>query len=77
MPSTGGGWPSFYAEEHHSQRLCRMEAMLTSMVFEGVFEALPDAAAGGRSRAASAWLPPLAWRLDELLAALRRPRLPQ
>ncbi|MDE2005610.1 MAG: amidohydrolase [Rhodospirillales bacterium] len=68
-PSTGGGWPSFYHEEHHSY-VQSMEALVTSLVLEGAFAELP------RLRVALveggfAWLPALAWRLDKHWARLR------
>jgi predicted TIM-barrel fold metal-dependent hydrolase len=37
---TGGGWPSYYAEEHQSNAHS-MAATLTSLVIEGVFERFP------------------------------------
>src|SRR6202022_1488373 len=37
---TGGGWPSYYAEEHHSNAHS-MAATLTSLVIEGVLERFP------------------------------------
>src|SRR6201982_3656181 len=37
---TGGGWPSYYAEEHQSNAHT-MAAMLTSLVLEGVPERFP------------------------------------
>ena len=40
-PSTGGGWPSFYHEEHPSY-LQSKEALVTSLVIEGVFEHIPN-----------------------------------
>ncbi|MGH7044321.1 MAG: amidohydrolase family protein [Acetobacteraceae bacterium] len=62
-PSTGGGWPSFYHEEHHSY-VQSMEALITSLVVEGVFERIPGLRVvlveGG-----FAWLPALTWRLDK------------
>ena len=40
-PSTGGGWTSYYMEEHHSVAQT-MQAVVTSLVFEGVFERFPE-----------------------------------
>lgn len=77
-PVTGGGWPSYYMEDMmaHSQSC---QALITSMVFEGVFERIP----GFRLvivEAGIAWLPALAWRLDAIwrknrgeLTAVKRP----
>ena len=38
---TGGGWPSYYFE-HHFTNVPSMEAVITSLVFEGVFEQFPE-----------------------------------
>lgn len=68
-PSTGSGWPSFYHEEHHSY-VQSMEALVTSLVVEGVFEQIPNLRVvlveGG-----FAWLPSLCWRLDKHWKRLR------
>ena len=67
--STGGGWPSFYHEEHPSY-VQSMQTLVTSLVCEGVFEEIPDLKVvlveGG-----FAWLPALAWRLDKHWKRLR------
>jgi len=67
--STGGGWPSFYCEEHPSY-IQTMQTLVTSLVCEGVFEQIPNLKVvlveGG-----FAWLPPLCWRLDKHWKRLR------
>ena len=67
--STGGGWPSFYHEEHPSY-VQTMQTLVTSLVCEGVFEEVPDLKVvlveGG-----FAWLPALAWRMDKHWKRLR------
>ena len=68
-PSTGGGWPSFYHEEHPSY-VQSMQTLVISLVCEGVFEQFPTLKIvlieGG-----FAWLPPLMWRLDRSWRRLR------
>lgn len=68
-PSTGGGWPSFYHEEHPSY-VQSMQTLVTSLVCEGVFEHIPNLKVvlveGG-----FAWVPALCWRLDKHWKRLR------
>jgi predicted TIM-barrel fold metal-dependent hydrolase len=60
-PVTGAGWPSYYIEEMfgHSPSC---QALLVSMVFEGVFERFPDLRLV-LVEAGCAWLPALTWRM--------------
>ena len=62
-PPSGSGWLSYYLEDHHSNAES-MQALVTSLVLEGVFEAFPTLKIvlieGG-----FVWLPALAWRLDK------------
>ena len=62
--SSGGGWPSFYFQEHQSLAQT-MKALAISLIFEGVFEAFPELKVvmteGGVS-----WAAPLAWRMDRV-----------
>jgi predicted TIM-barrel fold metal-dependent hydrolase len=67
--STGGGWPSFYHEEHPSY-VQSMQALVTSLVCEGVFEQIPDLKVV-LVESGFAWLPALAWRLDNHWKRLR------
>jgi predicted TIM-barrel fold metal-dependent hydrolase len=68
-PSTGGGWTSYYMEEHHSVAQT-MQAVVTSLVFEGVFERFPKLRVvimeGGLG-----WIPSLNARMDKHWSRLR------
>jgi hypothetical protein len=62
-PVTGAGWPSFYLEEMfgHSPSC---QALLVSMIMEGVFERFPTLRLV-LIEAGCAWLPSLMWRMDK------------
>ncbi len=68
-PITSGGWPSYYIEEMvgHAQT---SEAVVTSLVTEGVFARFPTLRVimveGG-----FAWAPALSWRLDKVWTRLK------
>ena len=68
-PVSGSGWPSFYLEDMvgHGQSC---QTMLTSMVFEGIFERFPKLRIV-LIEAGFAWLPPLCWRLDRVWQRMR------
>lgn len=60
---TGGGWPRYYVEEHPSTAQSA-QALITSLVFEGVLERYPT------SRfivveSGFAWVPSMKWRMDK------------
>jgi predicted TIM-barrel fold metal-dependent hydrolase len=67
-PITGGGWPSYYVEEMtgHAQTC---QAVLSSLVLEGVFARFPTLRVV-LIEAGFAWAPPLAWRLDKVFERL-------
>ena len=62
-PSSGAGSPTYYLEEHNSFGTIT-QAVITSLIFEGVFERFPRlrvvAVEGGFT-----WAPTLAWRMDK------------
>ena len=66
---TGGGWPSYYAEEHQSNAHT-MAAQLTSLVIEGVPERFPELKIvfieGGFG-----WIPSTTWRMDQHFETFR------
>jgi predicted TIM-barrel fold metal-dependent hydrolase len=59
---TAGGWPSFYIEEMVGHAQCQ-QAVLTSLIFEGVFERFPTLRVV-LVEAGFAWAPAHAWRMD-------------
>ncbi|MBV9786179.1 MAG: amidohydrolase [Acidisphaera sp.] len=69
-PITAGGWPSYYIEEMVGHAQCS-QALLTSMVIEGVFEKFP-ALRVVLIESGFAWLPSLLWRMDKHWARLRQ-----
>src|ERR1700675_175419 len=66
---TNGGWPSFYIEEA-SEHATSAQAVVTSMVMEGLFERYRDLKIV-MIECGFGWLPALGWRLDKLWAKMR------
>jgi len=66
---TGAGWSSFYVEEHHEVAMSQ-QAVLVSLVCEGVLAQHPTLKAV-IVEAGFAWVPSLAWRLDQHWARMR------
>jgi len=67
---TSGGWPSYYMEEMVGHAQCQ-QAVLTSLIFEGVFERFPTLKVV-LIEAGFAWAPAHAWRMDRQFAKLRK-----
>jgi len=67
--NSGAGWLNFYIEEHYAFSHS-LQSVVTSMVFEGVFERFPKlklvVVEGG-----FAWAAPLMWRLDKQWERMR------
>jgi uncharacterized protein len=68
-PSTGTGWPSFYFQEHYTF-VPGAQALVSSLVIEGVFEAFPKLKVAIIEGAFS-WAPALAWRMDKHFETFR------
>jgi predicted TIM-barrel fold metal-dependent hydrolase len=69
-PPTGGGWPSFYFE-HHFFTVAAMQALVTSVVLEGVLERYPKLRIV-LVETGFAWVPALGWRLDQHWERMRK-----
>ena len=68
-PLTSGGWPSFYIEEMIGHAAC-CQAVVTSMIVEGVFDNFP----GLRVilvESGFSWVPAHAWRMDKNFRTIR------
>ena len=68
-PITAAGWPSFYIEDHGGMPQS-IQAQIISLVCEGVFEQFPSLRIV-LIECGFAWLPTLAWRLDQSWRRLR------
>lgn len=64
LPTTSTGHPSFYLEQKESH-VPVAEAVITSLILEGVIERFPKLRVITVEAGGVAWVPPLAWRLDQ------------
>ena len=67
-PITGAGWPSYYLEDHAGPPFV-MQANITSLVMEGVFDLFPTLKVVSVENGFG-WAPPLMWRMDEAYRVL-------
>ena len=68
-PLTNSGYPSFYIEEM-TEHATGAQAMVTSMIMEGIFERWPELKIV-LIECGFGWLPALGWRLDKLWRKMR------
>jgi len=70
FPSTGSGWPTYYLQEHYSFET-GMQAVLASLVFEGVFEKFPKLKICF-IESGFTWVPAVCWRMDKHWERMRK-----
>jgi uncharacterized protein len=68
-PITGTGWPSYYIEDHVTPSLA-MQANITSLIMEGVFERFPTLKVISVENGFG-WAAQLAWRMDNAWKLLK------
>jgi predicted TIM-barrel fold metal-dependent hydrolase len=68
-PISGAGWPSYYIEDHIGPAVA-IQANVTSMVLEGVFEHFPSLKLISVENTFG-WAPSLAWRMDNAWKILK------
>ena len=67
--STGSGWPTFYVGEHYAF-MPHAQAMVVSMIMEGVFERFPNLKVVS-IESGYTWAPALGWRMDAHWSKMR------
>jgi predicted TIM-barrel fold metal-dependent hydrolase len=68
-PSTGGGWPTYYMQEHYAF-MPHLQSIVVSMIMEGVFEKFPKLKVA-ILEAGYTWAPALGWRMDKHFERMR------
>ena len=68
-PVTNTGWASYYIEEM-SEHGTACSALIASMIFEGLFDAMPELKVV-MIEAGFAWIPALGWRMDKTWERLK------
>lgn len=69
LPSTSAGHPSFHIEDYQGH-IQTMQALVSSLVLEGVFERFPNLRIV-LIEAGVGWLPSVTWRLDKIWQRMR------
>ena len=70
FPSTGGGWPTYYMQEHYSFST-GVAGNIASLILEGVFEEFPRLKIA-LIESGFAWIPAMGWRMDKHWARMRK-----
>ena len=70
---TGGGWPSYFVDEYVAQSAA-FEAVLLSLIAEGVFKKFPDLKVV-LAESGVTWMPQFLWRNDKVWRGVR-PEVP-
>ena len=69
-PSTGGGWPTYYMQEHYAFST-GVAGNIVSLIFEGVFERFPKLRLA-LIETGFTWIPALGWRMDKQWERMRK-----
>lgn len=69
-PSTGSGWPTYYLQEHYAFQ-AGMQGILSSLLFEGVFERFPKLRVL-LVESGFTWIPAACWRMDKIFERMRK-----
>lgn len=69
-PSTGGGWPTYYFQEHYTFGTS-IQGNLVSCIFEGLFERFPNLRIVS-IEAGFTWVPAIGWRMDQAFERMHK-----